>query len=41
MKEYEDSFILLYQHLENGKIIVNHLIVNTCESCTRSQVPSN
>ena len=32
MKEYEDSFILIYQRSENGKIVVNHF---TCESCTR------
>ena len=28
MKEYEGSFILLYQRLENGKIVVNHF---TCK----------
>ena len=28
MKEYEDSFILLYQRSENGKIVVNHF---TCK----------
>ena len=41
MKEYEDSFILLYQHLEMVKLLSIILLVNTCESCTRNQVLSN